>query len=129
MFLRRSKMRSMAFLILMISALNAYADNSTAEVTKGRISHFRSITIHGDYIIVEGDQSNISVIPKDGPYEVKKWEKRPTVRIGDTIETRGGQLDLYWKLLEIKEDRVKFHHYGFQRGLGDVDEVFWIKAY
>ena len=58
-----------------------------------------------------------------------EWPNVQVGRIGDTFRTKGGQLNLYWKVLDVRPDMIKFRQYGHILRIGSVDETFWVKPY
>ena len=96
--------------------------------TKDRIPVFRSISIYEDYIIITSSIS-ISKVGKEAPEEARIWKRFELFRVGDIVRSVTEQSDESWEILEIKENKIKFHYYGFLKGVGKFDEVFWVTEY
>ena len=112
----------------MFHAFNAFANNTSIKTAKESIIYFDSLSIKDDKIKITS-KSRIGKIRKNQPDNVKIWGNTIDFSSGDTIRIIGGQINLYWQLLEIKKNKVKFYHFGFERGKGPVDEKFWVKEF
>lgn len=118
------------FLILLISVLafSVFADNADNEKIKDNILYFESLRIQEERITIRS-KSRIGIIKNGEPDDVRMWKQELDFSVGDTIRLTGGQMNLYWQILKIEKDKVKLRYYGFLRGIGTIDEIFWIREF
>ena len=109
-------------LVLSVPAL------SSQDTVKKQIAVFESITIYEDYVIITTNWS-IGKTSIENPDEVKDWKKFELYRIGDIVRAKTTRSNEYWEILEIKSDKIKIHYYGYLKGVGKFDEVFWVLEY
>ncbi|NIP29721.1 MAG: hypothetical protein GTO02_09370 [Candidatus Dadabacteria bacterium] len=123
-------MKYRLILIIFFTVLINYTFANGDEILtiKKNIPVFSSITIYEDYVIITTNWS-IGKINKKGPDEVKDWKKFESYRIGDIVRATTGQSNEYWEILDIKENKIKLHYYGYLKGLGKFDEIFWVLEY
>jgi len=87
------------------------------------------IVVKGEQIEIQAKKNTILLkIPKGGndSNDRSKWKNRQSGKVGDIFRIAGGQHNLYWEVLEIQDDKVKFRRLGFIFRIGTVDEVFWL---
>ena len=93
---------------------------------------FDAIWIDGDSVKVKGwSTSGVGRIPSGGPDidDNSEWPNVQAGGIGDILRTKGGQLNLYWEVLDVRHDMVKFRQYGHILRIGPVDETYWVRPY
>ncbi len=93
---------------------------------------FDAIWIEGDSVKVKGlSTSGVGRISPGGldTDDSSEWPNVQVGGIGDTLRTKGGQLNLYWEVLDVRPDMVKFRQYGYIMHIGSVDETYWVKPY
>ncbi len=93
---------------------------------------FGAIWIDGDRVKVRGSStSGVGKIPPGGPDidDNSEWPNVQVGGIGDIFRTKGGQLNLYWEVLDVRPDMVKFRQYGHIMRIGPVDEIYWVRPY
>jgi len=87
---------------------------------------FKTLKIVGDALVIS-DQFRLGRISSSGPDVVTNWTTNLTFRVGETVRRQGGQSNEYWEILAITNGMVKMHYFGFAKGVGDFDEVVWMR--
>lgn len=130
-------MKRMALVFLLASAVGCSWRSSTPKAAPvlGReniTAPFDAIWIEGDSVKVSGvSTTGVGKIPPEGPDidDNSEWPNVQVGGIGDIFRTKGGQLNLYWEVLDIRPDMVKFRQYGHIMRIGSVDETYWVMPY
>ena len=121
-----SRVSSVLLLLLMqfFFAKSAYTSDGVA-ITNG-LAWFSSLKIPGDTVTISDYFGRIGSIKHSGPDVVTNWANNVSCRLGDIVRMQGGQENEYWEILAVSNQMVKVHYFGFVRGIGSVDDVFWI---
>jgi hypothetical protein len=73
--------------------------------------------------VVALHKGRFQVIPRGGADNQVEWFTERNIRKGDTLVTKGGQLQAYVEFQDLVKKKIRVHQYGWARGVGTVDQI------